>query len=61
MKFLKKQSKEIEELRQENLYLKKVAKDAISEIEKYHDMMVNFIDRTDSILDMVEEKTGRIE
>ena len=59
MKFLK-QSKEIEELRQENLYLKKVSKDAMAELEKYHDMMVNFIDRTDSILDMVEEKTGKI-
>ena len=60
MKFLRKPSKEIEELRQENLYLKKVVKDAVNELEKYHDMMVNFIDRTDSILDMVDKKTREI-
>ena len=55
MKFLN-QAKEIENLRQENLYLKKVAADAMKALEEYHVMMKSFIDRTDSILGVVEEK-----
>ena len=52
---------EFEQLREENLYLKKVANDAMTELTKYHSMTENFIERTDSILDMVEKKTGRDE
>ena len=55
MKFLN-QITEIENLKQENLYLKKVVADAMKALEEYHDMMKSFIDRTDSILDMVEKK-----
>ena len=52
---------EFEQLREENLYLKKVANDAMKELVKYHSMMENYIERTDSILDMIKEKTGKDE
>jgi hypothetical protein len=35
-----------------------VAEDAMKALNEYHDMMRSFIDRTDSILDVVEEKLG---
>ena len=60
MKFLN-QVKKIEELRQQNLYLKTVADDAMAALQNYHSMMANFIERTESILDMVEEKTNKAE
>ena len=58
MKYLN-QAKEIEELRQQNLYLKKVSDDAMAALQNYHSMMANFIERTESILAMGIEKTGK--